>query len=137
MYLKPKHWTTQRRPGRLTVAYDKKNGMGRYGLLAVAVVLYSCVSICSKLASGYPVLSWGFILRYGASIFLLMVYAVLWQQVLKRFALSVAYAAKPASTILTMAAGIVLFQEQIKWNMLLGAVLILLGIHLAVKEHED
>lgn len=113
----------------------RKNSFSKYFLLYFAVVIYSCNAICSKVASGYTFLSWNFIFFYGLSIVLLLVYAIIWQQVLKQLELSIAYAAKPVSTILTMAWGIVLFHEKISWNTLLGAVIILIGIRMAVTEH--
>lgn len=106
----------------------KKRTYADYGLLYFAVAVYSVSSVCSKLASGNPLLSWKFILFYGASILILMVYAVLWQMVLKRFPLSTAYAIKPVTMLLSMVWGVVLFHEAVSWNMILGAAIILFGI---------
>jgi drug/metabolite transporter (DMT)-like permease len=88
------------------------------------------------MASGYPTLSTWFVVYYGISILILMVYAVLWQLVLKRVELSRAYAMKPITTLLSMFWGVALFQEEITWNMLLGAMVILFGIRMAVGENE-
>ena len=112
----------------------KTRTLPKYGLLLLAVVVYSCCSLCSKLASGYPFFSWEFILFYGLSILVLGVYAVLWQFVLKQFELSVAYSSKPISMLLSMIWGIVLFHESVSWNMLLGAAIIILGIRVVVKD---
>lgn len=112
-----------------------RNGF-RYFLLFFSVAIYSCCSLCNKFASQYDLLSWNFIFLYGCSIMILAVYAVLWQQVLKRFELSVAYAAKPFSTLLSMVWGVVLFQETVTWNMLLGAVIIMIGMQVVVRDHE-
>ena len=100
----------------------------KYWLLLIAICIYSCNSVLSKLASAYPLFSGGFILFYGTSIVTLGVYAILWQQVLKHIELSVAYAAKPIATILTMIWAVLLFNEQVTWNMVLGTAIILLGI---------
>ena len=35
-------------------------------MLQAAVILYTCTDIAAKLASGYPFLSMGFVLCYGA-----------------------------------------------------------------------
>ena len=107
----------------------------KYLLLYFAIIIYSCCSICNKLASGYPILSWEFILFYGLGIAVLGIYAVLWQIVLKRFDLSVAYSNKPLTTLLSMIWGIILFGEPVSWNMLIGAAVILLGIRVVVSEH--
>ncbi len=108
-----------------------------YTLLAVAVFIFSCSSLCSKMASGYPIFTWEFVLFYGGSILVLMIYAVLWQMVLKRFPLSTAYASKPVTTLLSMIWGVVLFHEPVSWNMILGAAIILCGIRLAVTDHGE
>lgn len=104
-------------------------------LLGFALVLYSGSSVANKLASQYPFLSWRFILFYGCGLFILFLYALLWQAVLKHFDLTVAYAAKPITTLLSMVWGVLLFQERISWNMMLGAVIIFAGIWIVVTDH--
>lgn len=56
------------------------------------------------------------------------VYAVLWQQVLKRIELSMAYMFKGTSIIFVMLLAYILFGEQITWNNILGAIIIIVGI---------
>lgn len=107
----------------------------KYGLLFFAIGLYSCTSICSKLASGYRFLSWGFVLFYGLEIVVLMLYAVLWQQILKRFELAEAYAFRPIATILSFLWAVLIFDEQVTWNMVVGAAVILTGIWVVNGEH--
>lgn len=114
---------------------QKVKSVSAFGYLAIALVIYSCSPIFSKLASGHPMLSARFVLFYGMSIAVLGAYAVIWQQVLKQFELSVAYAAKPVSTILAMLWGVLLFHEQMTWNMVLGMLVILAGIWIVVTEH--
>lgn len=115
---------------------SKKKSISSYFLLFFAVAIYSCCSLCNKFASAYPVMSKEFILLYGTSLVILAIYAVLWQFVLKRFELSVAYAAKPFSTILSMLWGVFLFDEPVSWNMIVGAVLIIIGMQVVVSDHE-
>lgn len=112
-----------------------KGNFSKYALLYFALLVYSCCSLCNKFAAGYDILSWGFIFFYGLGIGVLGVYAVLWQMVLKRFDLSVAYSNKPLTTLMSMVWGIVIFHESITWNMVVGAAIILLGIRVAVSEH--
>jgi len=114
----------------------KENGVWKnYFLLYFAIIIYSGCSICNKLSSGYPILSFQFIFFYGMSIAILAIYAVLWQMVLKKFDLSVAYANKPLTTLLSMIWGVVLFHEPVSWNMIVGAAIILIGIRVVVSEH--
>jgi len=107
-----------------------------YLLLYAAIVIFSLSSIMSKLASGYSIMSVPFLFFYGMSIGFLLVYAFIWQKVLKRFELTVAYSNKPIVTLLGMVWGVVLFHEPLTWNMILGAAIILLGIWLVVASHE-
>ncbi len=104
-------------------------------LLYGALILYSCGGILSKLAAGQPVLSIRFILYYLLYLVLLAAYAFIWQKVLARFELSRAYANKPIVTVLSMLWGILFFHEQFKWNMVLGAAIILVGIRIVVTDH--
>lgn len=114
----------------------KKGIFTQYGLLLFALVFYSLSSLCIKFTSNYTPMSFPFILFYGASILILVVYAVLWQIVLKHVALSRAYAMKPLTMLMSMGWGYVLFHEEITWNMILGMIIILLGIRLVVTSNE-
>lgn len=115
----------------------KKGVFKQYGLLLFALLFYSSSSLCIKMASAYPTLSIPFVLFYGTSILILMIYAVLWQMVLKHVELSRAYATKPLTMLLSMFWGTVLFHEAITWNMILGAGIILVGIRMAVSAHGE
>lgn len=63
-------------------------------------------------------------------------YAVLWQQVLKRIELSMAYMFKGTSLIFVMLLAYVLFGEQITWNNIVGALIIIGGIVLFANSAE-
>ena len=115
----------------------KKGMLSQYALISFALLFYSGSSLCIKLASNYPALSVPFVLYYGVSVLILISYAVLWQMILKRVDLSKAYAMKPLTMILSMLWGVLLFQEAITWNMIVGAVIILLGIRMAVAENGE
>ena len=105
-------------------------------LLQGNVLIFALSSLMMKLAGGYPFLSWGFILCYGGGILLLGIYAIFWQQFLKRMPLSVAYANRAMSMLWTMVLGALFFQETIRWNMILGAVIIGTGILIMVNADE-
>ena len=104
--------------------------------LHIAILLYSTTGIFTKLASKQPVLSYKFILLYGSAIFLMFVYALLWQQFLIRMPLNTAYANKSMSTIWTMVFGCVVFREKITIGMLVGGVIIIIGVYLVVTADE-
>ena len=62
------------------------------------------------------------------------VYAICWQQVLKRIELSTAYMFKGTSLIFVMLLGYAAFGETITIMNIIGAVVIVLGIILYAKE---
>ena len=103
-------------------------------LLHLLLLFYSLSDICSKLAAGRPVLSVGFILWYGAVILILFVYAIGWQQMIKRMPLSTAYANKAVTTIWGAVWGVLLFHEDFSVGKLLGILLVIAGIVLFTRE---
>lgn len=78
----------------------------------------------------------GFVLWYGGVLGIMAVYAVVWQQILKKLPLTVAYANKPVSLVWGMLWGSFIFHEKITWNMILGALVIFAGIYLVVTSDE-
>ena len=110
--------------------------MKRYLLLYSAFLVYSVSAVFSKLASGYSFMTAGFIVFYGLSLSILIVYAILWQQILKRFALITAYANKSVVLLLGMLWGLLFFEEQIKLNMIIGAAIIISGVYILVSANE-
>ena len=105
-------------------------------LLQGAVLLFSLSSVMMKLAGTAELFSLHSFLYYGAGIALLGVYAVAWQQFLKRMPLSLAYANRAMSMLWTMVFGYLLFGETIRWNMIAGVIVIAAGIGLMVTDHE-
>ena len=100
----------------------------QYISLIAINLLYASVSIFTKLASQQEFMSWNFMLGVMDAVGVMGLYAVLWQQVLKRIELSVAYMFKGTSLIFVMLLAYVLFGEQITWNNVLGAIIIIVGI---------
>ena len=102
--------------------------------LHLLLLFYSCSSVLSKMAAGQEFLSWGFILCYGGMFMILVVYAIGWQQILKRLPLTVAFANKAVTLVWSMVFGALLFQESIKPKQLIGCALAVAGVILFVKE---
>lgn len=108
----------------------------QYILLIAANILYACVSIFTKYASQQEFMSWNYMLGLIAAIGVMGLYAVLWQQVLKRIELSLAYMFKGTSIVFVMLLAYVLFGEQITWNNIVGAIVIVGGIMLYANSAE-
>lgn len=100
--------------------------------LHVLLLVYSVSIVFSKLASGYSFLSAGFILCYGLMLLLLGVYAVFWQQIIKRLPLMTAYANKAVTVVWGIVWGAAVFHEEITWGKAFGAVLVIAGVILNV-----
>lgn len=115
---------------------QNKTKIANFFFLQFTFLVYSLCGILSKMASAVAFLSPQFILFYGGIIGILMVYALLWQQILKRFTLNFAYVNKSVIVIWGMIWGVLFFQETITPLMLLGSVIVLIGITLAAKTYE-
>lgn len=107
-----------------------------YLLLHLLLLVYSFASVFSKMAGGKPFLSGPFLLLYGASLLMLIVYALLWQQVLKELPLSVAFANKGAVLLWGMVLGWLFFDESISLVKLLALAIVFVGIFLVVTADE-
>ena len=96
-------------------------------LLQIVFLIYSINSIVAKFASGQE-FGFTFICLYGLEVLILGIYAILWQQMIKKFELSVAYANKAVTLIWAMIWGALLFKEQITLTKVGGILLVIIGI---------
>lgn len=106
-----------------------KKGIGSYILLFGSFVIYSFVSVFSKLAATQETLM-GTLFFMGLEVVTLGIYAIAWQQVLKRFSLIKAMSSKGITVIISMLWAVLLFREHITVQNIIGAVLIMIGIGL-------
>lgn len=104
--------------------------------LHMVLLLYAVAMLFSKRAATFPFLSKNFILYYGIMLIIMGVYAILWQQILKKTSLNIAFANKAITVIWGMVFGFILFQERIKFSMIIGGSLIIIGIFSMVKDVE-
>ncbi len=117
-------------------APEKRASLKLIVLLQLAVLLFSCSMLVTKFAAQNEILSWRWILLYGASVAILGVYALCWQQFLKRVPLTTAYANRAAAMFWSMVFGALVFHETITWNMIVGVAVIFVGICLVVTGDE-
>jgi len=109
-----------------------KNGI-IYCTLVGINLLYACVTIFTKYASQHELMSLKYLCGLCGAIVVLGLYAILWQQVLKRVDLSTAFMFKGTSLIFVMFLAFILFDETITWTNLLGAAIIVAGITIYAK----
>ncbi len=98
--------------------------IGLHLLLAV----YSLSDVCSKTAAGAPFMSFRFLFFYGCVLGLLGVYAIGWQQVIRRLPLTVAFANRAVTVVWGIVWGVFFFREQVSPLRLVGAALIMAGV---------
>lgn len=104
------------------------------------LMIYSMGGIFSKKAAGVPFLSVRFCLYYAGIIFLLGIYAIFWQQIIKQLPLTTAFANKAVTVIWGMIWGMLFFAEKPTPGKLFGIALVVVGIALfafADKEQEN
>ena len=96
-------------------------------LLQAVVVIYTLSSVVAKFATGKELFSFSFFLFYGIEVAILGVYAMLWQQMIKRFDLSVAYANRAMALLWSAIWAVVLFHENLIGKQLLGIAFVIIG----------
>ena len=114
----------------------KKKKINNYIYLNILLLFYSFCGVFSKQAASYDFMSFKFILFYGISMLILGIYAIFWQQILKKFTLTTAFFNKAVIVIWGMIWGALFFKETITLNMIIGAIIVLVGIGLVVKDYE-
>lgn len=102
--------------------------IGVFLLLHLALFVYSLESVASKFASQEDFLSFKYILFMGLLFVFLVIYAILWQQVLKHMNLTFAYANKGVTLVWGTLIGFLLFKEKVTLFNIIGIIVILIGI---------
>ena len=117
---------------------ERRKRLGVLLALHLLLMLYSTSGILSKTAARYPFMSTGFILSYSGMIAVLGVYAIGWQQVIKRIPLTTAYANRAVTVIWGIIWGAILFHEGVSPLKVVGALVVLAGVVLfALADSED
>lgn len=95
-------------------------------ILQLIIMIYTFSSICAKLASGQETL-FRLLLFTGLEFLCLAVYAILWQQAIKKFDLSVAYANRAMVLLWSMIWAVLVFHDTITLKNILGVALVIAG----------
>ena len=101
--------------------------------LHLLLLLFSLTTVLSKLAAGEEFLSPRFCLFFGGEFVLLGIYALGWQQILKRLPLTLAYTNKAVTLVWSMVFGVLLFHETVSLRQVLGCALAVAGVVLFVR----
>ncbi len=106
----------------------KKLSIGKVLLIQLVVVFYTFATVIGKFAAGASRENlWRFLGLYAAELAVLGVYAILWQQVIKRIPLSVAYANRAVALLWSLLWAVLIFHEQATLQKVLGVLLVVAG----------
>lgn len=109
---------------------EQRSMLKVYVALHAILMLYSLGGIASKVAAGKVFFSLPFFLLYGIDIIVLVIYAIGWQQIIKKIPLSEAYANKAATVVWGCIWGVLIFHEHLSVGKIVGASLVIIGIAL-------
>lgn len=121
---------TPKKRGKLEVS------LGWFLILHLSLIVNSMAGAASKMAGRQKFLSLKFFFFYGLVLAITFAFALVWQQVLKHMSLTFAFTNKPITMIWGIIWGVLIFQEKVTWNMLLGSGIILAGIIIGVSGNE-
>lgn len=105
-----------------------KSEIGTLFALHILLMVYSASGVLAKLAGAADPFSFDFFFYYGLMLGVLVVYAIGWQQILKRVPLTTAFSNKAATIIWGVVWGFIFFNEPINMAKALGAGIIVVGI---------
>ena len=114
----------------------KKTKLKEILILQIVIAIYTLSTVFAKFASGQEFMSFKFILYYGLEMLILAVYAVVWQQLIKKFDISVAYANKAMGLLWSIVWAILIFNETITIKNVIGVVIVIVGTIIVNSEDE-
>lgn len=120
---------------------NKKWALKDILILQAVFIVFSLSSVVSKLASAEmasldSIFNPRFIFLAVLDVVILGIYALLWQQVIKKWELSVAYANKAMTLFWGLLAGALLFHEQITVTKIGGVAVVFMGVVIMNSEKE-
>lgn len=114
----------------------RKIGMKQIVLLQAIIIIYTISSIMAKFASGGETIE-RIILFFGLDLLFLGIYAICWQQMIKIFPLSVAYANRAMALLWSAVWAKIIFGENISGRQMLGIGLVIVGTLIINTEKQE
>lgn len=105
-------------------------------LLHIFLCIYAFGSVLSKWATFEDTLM-KVLLMYCGVLLSMVIYAMGWQQVIKRISLTTAYANKAVTVVWGVIFGTLFFHEQVSLPKIIGVLVIICGVLLYVKADAD
>lgn len=108
-----------------------------YLILHFLFIIYACNTVLGRMAAPYTWDDWHRYAYLGGVLFLLGIYAIGWQIILKKFTLGVAYANRSMVVIWGILLAWLCLDEPLSRTLLLGAGFIVSGILLVSSEEKE
>ncbi len=96
--------------------------------LHLLFVLYSLTDLFGKMAASYSFVEVEFYLYYALILLVLFVYALGWQQIIKRLPLTTAFSNRAVTVFWGLVWGVLFFQEELTFLKVAGALIVVLGV---------
>ena len=114
----------------------RKFDIKTYAVLHFILLMYSFVGVFMKLAFTHEFLSLYFLLFAGLAVLFLGIYALIWQEVLKKLPLTVAFTNKAICIAWGMLWGALILGDAVTWYKIVGSVIVFAGVVLVVSNNE-
>lgn len=95
--------------------------------LQLVVIIYTISSVMSKIAAGYRQDIVRFVIFFALEFLILGLYAILWQQLIKKFDLSVAYANRSMALLWSILWAFIFFRDTITVKNIIGVIFVVIG----------
>ncbi|MGL5260211.1 MAG: EamA family transporter [Lachnospiraceae bacterium] len=105
-------------------------------VLQAVIVIYTISSVMAKIASSSDSTQ-GFILFFAFDILFLGIYAILWQQMIKRFELSIAYTNRAVALLWSAVWAVIIFKESITTKQIIGVLFVIIGTVIVNTKKEE
>ncbi|HPX70667.1 MAG TPA: transporter [Bacillota bacterium] len=106
----------------------QKDTLKNYLILNILFAIMSFSAVFSKFASQCDFLSIRYCFFQAGMVFMLAIYAIGWQQIIKRMPLATAYVNKAVSVVWGLFWGLVIFKEQLTPGKIAGALIVIAGV---------
>jgi len=109
------------------------NNIKDYIFLHGILFFYAICILLEKYTSSFDIGSYEFYLFYFIVVIFLGVYAISWQQILKRLDLNIVFVNKAIVVVWGIILGYLVFKETIEISTIVGAIIVILGIIMVVR----
>jgi multidrug transporter EmrE-like cation transporter len=114
----------------------KSNFIKKIIILQMIIAIYCCSTVVAKFASAEEFSSLRFWVLYGTEIAILGIYALLWQQIIKHFPITIAYANRAVGLFWSVIFALVIFHETITIKNIIGVIVVVIGTMIVNSEDE-